>query len=310
MSAFEIGAVRSSSKVVRAKRWASKQNWFLLWLIPVIAGLLLWQAIPIVSSFVMSFTDYKTGAAINTAAWVGLHNYIFALSDPAFVAAIKNTLYFAFFGVLIKNLYALFIAQLLFSIKSKTSFFRTMVFLPVITPPLATIILFLYIYQFQYGTLNHFLTLFGIPRIAWLTDPFWAKPSIIFMITWNSSGAAAIILLAGLGTIPNELREAARIDGANGWNVFWRITIPLMQRILGFVIITDAIDWLQIFTEPSVLTKGGPIYSSLSAVMLIQRTGLSQFHGGAASALAFILFSIILALTLIQLRFFRTSWEY
>jgi len=292
------------------KRKLVRTNWFLLWLIPIIGLLLLWQVFPILTSFGESFTNYKTGANFLAVKWVGLNNYIFTLKDPAFLEAIKNTLFFAFFGVVFKNMCALAVAQALFSIKKHSTLFRTLSFLPIVTPPMATIILFLYLYQFQYGLLNQVIASLGLSRIPWLTNIYWVKPSLIFMITWNYLGAPAIILLAGLGTIPGELREAARMDGANSWQAFWRITWPLLRRVVAFVFVTDAISWLQIFTEPYAMTQGGPVYSSLTVVMLIQRTGIARFEGGMASSLAFVLFIIILTLTLIQLRFFRTNWEY
>jgi multiple sugar transport system permease protein len=288
----------------------TKRDWFLLWLIPILGMIFLWQIGPILASLGFSFTDYLTGAPFNKMEWVGLDNYAKAFQDPVFIAALKNSLIFAAIGVPLKNLLALFIAQLLFSIKRGSGFFRTMAFLPVVTPPLATVLLFQYFYQTQYGLLNQIIKVIGMGRIDWLYDPVWVKPSIVFMMIWNFVGYPTIILLAGLGTIPEEFREAAKIDGANSWQVFLRVTIPLLRRSLAYVFITDAIGWLQVFDQPAVMTDGGPVYHSLTAVMQIQRTGLIQYRGGAASALAFILFAIILVFTLFQLRFFRTEWEY
>jgi len=286
------------------------RDWFLLWLIPLVGFLLVWRVAPILGSFGLSFTDYSTGAPFSRMRWVGLYNYKLAFTDPVFRTCLKNTLYFVAFGVLVKNSLAMLIAQLLYSVRRHSGFFRTMAFLPVITPPLATIILFQYLYQPQAGLFNQILTAVGLPRVAWLTNPLWVKPSIIAVDVWNFIGYPMIILLAGLGTIPQELQEAARIDGANSWQVFWRVTIPLMRRALAFVFITDAISWMQLFTQTEVLTRGGPGFHSLTAVMQIRRVGLIQMRGGAGSALAFILFGIILAFTLAQLRFFRTEWEY
>lgn len=286
------------------------RDWFLLWLIPLLGSLLLWQVMPILASFGLSFTNYYTGGPLSQTNWVGLHNYRIAILDPSFQAALRNSLYYTVVGVLVKNSLALLIAQLLFSVRRGGTFFRTFAFLPVVTPPLATVILFQYLYQHRFGLFNVMLTGVGLPRMGWLTDPTLVKPSLIAMIIWNFVGYPTIILLAGLGTIPEVLREAAKIDGANSWQVFSRITLPLMRRPLAYVFVTDGINWLQLFDQPQVLTEGGPMNASLSAVMQIQRVGLIQYRGGAGSALAFILFAIILMLTLMQLRFFRTEWEY
>jgi len=295
----------------RAKRRKPAQrDWFLCWLIPILLFVLIWQVLPIVSSFLLSFTDYRTGGRLIDIGWIGLQNYLLCFRDPVFREALRNTLVFAAVGAPIKNLLAMLIAQLLFTIKRGSGFFRTAAFLPVITPPLATILLFQYLYHFQYGALNQLLLGLGLHRVPWLTSAVWVKPSLILLVIWNSLGYPTIILLAGLGTIPEVLGEAARIDGANNWQSFWRITWPLMRRPLAFVFVTDSINWLQLFTEPQVLTQGGPAYHSLTAVMLIRDVGLTEFRGGAASALAFVLFAVVLALTLAQLRFFRTEWEY
>jgi multiple sugar transport system permease protein len=303
-------AIAPARVVRKARGWFSTRDWFLLWLIPLVGSLLLWQGVPILSSLGLSFTDYYTGESLSKVSWVGLHNYSLAFQDPVFQAAIKNTLYLAAVGVPVMDLLALLIAQLLFSVRRGSGFFRSLAFLPVITSPMATIILFQYLYQTQYGLFNQILGAVGLPRVNWLSDPAVVKPAIIALMIWNFVGYSTIILLAGLGTIPEVLSEAARIDGANSWQVFWRITMPLMRRPLAFVFVTDGIHWMQIFAQPEVLTKGGPHYSSLTAVIQIQRVGLIQFRGGAASALAFILFLFILVLTLVQLRFFRTEWEY
>jgi multiple sugar transport system permease protein len=227
-----------------------------------------------------------------------------------FLTAIKNTLFFVLVGVPVKNLLAMLIALLLFSIGRGSNFFRLAAFLPVIVPPLATILLYQYLFHFHYGPLNQALVALGLGRVPWLTSAAWVKPSLILMVVWNSVGYPTIILLAGLGTIPEVLREAAMIDGASGLQVFWRIILPLMRRPLAFVLVTDTIDWLQLFTEPQVLTAGGPADHSLTAVMLIRNVGLTQFRMGAASALAFVLFLIIAVVALVQLRVLRTSWEY
>ncbi len=284
-------------------------NWFLLWLIPLVGSILLWQIVPILMVAGLSFTNYSMGSFRKTE-WVGLHNYELGFRDPIFKAALKNCLFYTLVGVPVKNLLGLFVAQLLYSVKRGKTFFRTAAFLPFVMPPLATVILFKYFYHNQHGLFNQILLWMDLGRVSWLTDPVWVKPSLILMIVWNLMGGPMIVLLAGLGTIPEDLREAARIDGANSWQTFWRITWPLMRRPLAFVFITDVIFWMQLFDQPLVLTNGGPAYSSLTAVMEIRRVGVSLFKGGAASALAFIVFLIIMVIAFVQLRYFRTEWEY
>ncbi len=309
-SAAGKGVAGMSPFADRVRRWFVRRNWFLLWLIPLVGFIVTWAILPIVSSLGLSFTNYRMGQRLTEVDWVGLYNYRLALRDPKFGIALKNSIIYAALGVPVKNLLALLIAQLLFSLRRAKGFFRTCAFLPVVTPPLATIILFSYLYQHQYGLFNQALLWLGLGRVRWLTSATMVKPSIVGMTVWNSVGYPTIVLLAGLGTIPESLREAARIDGANSWQVFWRITWPLLRHSLAYVFITNAIGWLQIFGTPNIMTQGGPFNSSLSAVMHIRNIGLTQYRGGVASAFAFVLFSIILVMTLTQLRFFRTEWEY
>lgn len=303
-------AAMSANKLRTGFLGLVQRDWFLCWLVPILIFVLVWQILPIFSSFLLSFTNYHTGGRLTDIGWVGLRNYVLTFQDSVFRTALMNTFFFVIVGAPIKNLLAMFIAKLLFSIRRGSGFFRTAAFLPIITPPIATILLFQYLYHYQFGPLNQLLLGLGLGRVPWLTNPEWVKPSLILLVTWNSIGYSIIILLAGLGTIPEVLGEAARIDGANGWQAFWRVTWPLMRRPLAFVFITDSISWLQIFAEPQVLTQGGPAYHSLTAVMLIRSVGFTEYRGGAASALAFVLFIVILAMTVTQMRFFRAEWEY
>jgi multiple sugar transport system permease protein len=275
-----------------------------------------WNVVPILSSFVLSFTDFTTGRIdIERINWVGWHNYTLAFTDPVFKKSMVNTLIYAAIGIPVRNMLALFIAQLLYSAKRSRAFFRLIAFLPVMSPPLATVILFKFFYHFKYGPFNYALGLVGIPRVPWLSDTLWSKPSVIIMTVWNLIGYTIIVLLGGLGTIPDTLREAAKIDGANSWQSFWRVTWPLMRRSVAFVFVTDGIFWLQLFDQPYVLTTkgqvpGGPANSTLTALMMVHRVGLQDYRGGAASALAFVLFIVIFILTVVQYRLLRTKWEY
>jgi len=301
--------VREGETGAKTPRKRQRFNPFVLWLVPIIGLMLLFSVIPIFASFFLSFTDYRLNQAIK---FIGFDNFIYAFTrDEVFLRTIVNTIYYAFVSVPVGMAISLIVAQFIFNRKHLQSLFRTMYFLPYITPMIAVVVVWRFLLQpSQFGILNSFLAAFKIPAQPLLNSSIQVIPSIILITTWASVGYNMVLFLAGLGGIPFSFYEAAKIDGANSWQLFWKITWPLLSPTVLFTTVTGSIGALQIFSIPYILTQGGPEDASRTVVMWIYQTGFNQFRMGYASSLAMVFFAIIMTLTIIQLRFLRTRWSY
>ncbi len=266
---------------------------------PWLIGFILFTGGPIIAAFLMSFTDW-TG--LTSLDWVGLANYkkLF-VKDKLFWISLKNTFYYAGGSVILGTLGALLVAILMNQKLPGTTVFRTIYYLPSITSGVAVAIMWLWLFNPQVGLVNYLLSLVGIKGPLWLASREWAMPALILKSLWGI-GANMIILLAGLQGIPESLHEAARIDGATRWHEFRHVTLPMLSPVLLFVIIISTINSFQIFTDVYVLTQGGPGTATLVYVFYLFRNAFEYLKMGYASALAWILFMVVLALTWIQLR--------
>ncbi len=277
---------------------------------PWIIGFLIFTAGPMVVSLALSFTDYNI---IRPPRFVGLANYQELLTDPRLGLSLGNSIYYALLHVPLTIIVALSLAMLLNRVGRAAGFFRTAFYLPSITPSVAVGTLFLWLLNPRVGLINRALAVFGITGPGWTTDPVWIKPGIVIMSLW-ALGSTVIILLAALRSVPNELYEAANIDGASGWQQFIRITVPLISGSLFFVLVVNTIASLQIFTEVYTMYFGkqqsGPASSAgLFYNIYLFRQAFEFLRMGYASAMAWLLFVIILILTVIQLRVSR-RWVY
>jgi len=282
---------------------------FTFWLVPILGLLILFSVFPILASFYLSLFDFQM---LQPLKFVGLYNFIYALTkDNVFHATIINTLYFALVSVPVGMAFSLLVAQFIFGRKRAQSLWRTIYFLPVVTPVVAIAIVWRFIYQpSTFGFLNSLLALVKIKPIAWINSELWVIPSLIFLSVWSGLGYTMVLFLAGLGGIPSSFYEAARIDGANEWQMFWGITIPLLSPTILFTTITGSIGAMQIFSIPYIMTGGGPENASRMWVMRIQEVCFAQFRMGYASSLAVLFFLLTMVLTFIQLRLLRTRWSY
>ncbi|MGD0003149.1 MAG: sugar ABC transporter permease [Anaerolineaceae bacterium] len=294
-----------------AKAFVKKKslNPFVLWLVPIIGLMLIFTVIPIFASFFLSFTDYELNQPLK---FIGIQNFIYAFSqDQVFLSTIANTIYYAFVSVPVSMVISLVVAQFIFNRKHLQSFFRTMYFLPYITPMIAVVVVWRFLLQpSQFGIINSFLAALKIPAQPFLNSSIQVIPSIILITTWATVGYNMVLFLAGLGGIPSSFYEAAKIDGANSWQLFWKITWPLLSPTVLFTTVTGSIGAMQIFSIPYILTQGGPEDASRMVVMWIYQTGFNQFRMGYASSLAMVFFVIVMILTVFQLRFLRTRWSY
>jgi multiple sugar transport system permease protein len=282
---------------------ANRAAWFFL--APALALIGIFFFLPVAAAMLLSLTDfdlYGIASPLNTR-FIGFRNYSRLLQTPDFWLALRNTFYFAFVGGPLTIAVSLGAALLLSSklVRFK-SFFRTIYFTPFVTTLVAVAIVWRYLYHTRYGFFNYALSLIGIEPIDWLGDPNWAMPAIILMAVWKSFGYNMLIFIAGLQAIPDELYDAAAIDGAGPFRRFFNITLPMLSPTLVFVTVITMIGYFQLFAEPYVMTQGGPLRSTTSVVLLMYEEGFRWWRMGYAAAVAFVLFIVILLATLVQFR--------
>jgi multiple sugar transport system permease protein len=291
----------------RVNRWKKSETWlFYLCISPWLIGFLIWTAGPMVYSFYLGLTSWDLFTA---PRWVGLDNYKDIFTDnPDFWQSMKVTATYTFVSVPLSLVGALALALLLNSKVRGIAFFRTIFYLPSVLPAIAVAVLWIWVFNPQYGILNVILALFGISGPKWLGDPNWALPALIFMSLW-SLGGSMIIYLAGLKGISSTLYEAAELDGANKVQQLFRITIPQLTPTIFFNLILSIIGSFQVFTQAYAMTKGGPQQSTLFYMYYLFDMAFIKFRMGYASALAWILFAIILVFTLLVIRS-SSLWVY
>jgi multiple sugar transport system permease protein len=278
-------------------------RWGLVFLAPWIIGFVVFTAGPMLASLVLSLTNYDV---LRAPSFVGLANYQRLMSDPKVALSLGNTVFYTALHVPLSMLVALGLALLLNRVGRASGLFRTIFYLPSMTPAVAVGILFLMLLNGQVGLVNRTLEAVGIQGPNWTTDPGWIKPGIVIMSLW-SLGSTVVIYFAALRNVPVPLYEAARVDGASAWSQFRHITLPMISGALFFTLIVNTIASLQIFTEVYTMYFGTQASGAGSDAALFYTIYLFQqafqfLHMGYASALAWLLFAIILVITVIQLR--------
>ena len=272
----------------------------LLFVSPWLFGLLAFTVYPISASLYYSFTAYDV---VRPPTFTGLENYADIATDDVFWKSLYNTVYFVFFGVPGQLVIAFGLANLLNRPMRFRSLFRATFYVPVIVPVVASAYVWHWLFNVRVGLLNYLLHSIGLPPAPWLADPAWAKPSLLLVHFW-ASGGAMVIFLAALQDVPKSLYDAAKIDGANQWNRFWHITIPLCTPAILFNMIMGVIETFQIFSLVWILTRGGPNNATEFYVVYLYRNAFGYFKMGYASALAWILALIILGCVVL---IYRTS---
>jgi multiple sugar transport system permease protein len=272
---------------------------------PFVLGFLVFTAGPLVASMYFSFTAYDI---INPPVWIGLENYTSLLGDERFYRALYNTFYYALLYVPLCILVGLALAMLLNQRVRGLALFRTAFYLPEITPVVAASVLWLRLLSPNDGLINQTLASIGIQGPAWTVDATWIKPALVMMQLW-AVGWVFIVLLAALQQVPKELHEAAQIDGANAWQRFRHITVPMISAVTFFVLIALTIFSMGIFTQAMVMFppqlfggQAGPQDSALFYMYYLFQQAFDFFHMGYASALAWVYFAIVLVITVIQMR--------
>ena len=288
------------------ERQQNRAGW--AFLAPTLILIGLFFLVPVLGGLLLSLTDYDIYAIADpdNARCVGFKNYAEVLTQPLFWKALGNTFYFVVVGGPLSVLVSL-VAALLLNAKL-TRFkgvFRSIYFAPVVTTLVAVAVVWRYLYHPRYGLLNHVLGWFGIPEIDWLGDPTWAMPGIILLAVWKNFGYNMLIFIAGLQSIPDELYEAAELDGAGWWHRFVHVTLPNLAPTFLFIGVITMIGYFQVFAEPYVMTQGGPLRSTTTIVLLMYEEGFRWWRMGTAAAIAFILFAIMLVATFLQMRLQR-----
>ena len=296
--------------ITKRWHWGMKQKEalsFYLFIAPWMLGFVIFVAGPILASLGLSFAQYDI---ILPPKFRGLDNYRELFQDPLFYTSLWNTLYFVFFAIPLGIVVAFGLALLLNQKVRGMAVYRTAYYMPSIVPVVASAVLWLWLLQPQWGLVNGALRFLGIEGPTWLASPTWSKPSIILMMLWGSGGSM-IIYLAGLQGIPQVLYEAAEIDGANWWARFRHMTIPMMTPTLFFTLVMSIISVFQTFSIVFIMTggTGAPVNTTLVYLLYLYRNAFNFLRMGYASAMAWILFVIILALTLLQFRS-ASFWVY
>ena len=284
----------------------ARAAWYFLTPALVLIGLFFF--LPVGASLLLSITDFDIYALGNSslARFVGLRNYANLIHNPTFWTAVKNTFYFALVGGPLTVAASLGAALLVNARAVRLrGLFRTVYFTPFVTTLVAIAVVWRYLYHPRYGLFNYLLAHVGVGPIDWLGDPRWAMPSIILMAIWKNFGYNMLIFIAGLQSVPEELYEAARIDGAGTLRRFWHVTIPQLAPTFLFVGVVTMIGYFQLFAEPYVMTSGGPLRATTSLVLFMYEEGFRWWRMGVAAAIAFVLFGIILLWTLLQMRLQR-----
>ncbi len=271
---------------------------------PALIALVVFLVVPVAAALVLSFTDFDIYGVADrdNVRFVGLDNYRRLLDTPLFWTALGNTCFFVFVGAPLSIAASLGAALLLNARLARArAMFRTALFAPVVTTVVAVALIWRYVFHTRYGLLNDVLGWFGIDAVDWLGDPAWSMPAMIIFAVWKNFGYNMIIFVAGLQSIPGDLYEAARIDGATRVQQLRYITLPALAPTMLLVTILTMVGYFQLFAEPYVMTRGGPSQSTTSVLYFMFEEGFKWWNLGFASAVAFVLFAIMLAGTLLQL---------
>ncbi|MDH2428039.1 sugar ABC transporter permease [Sphaerisporangium sp. TRM90804] len=287
------------------RRLRPETRWAYVFVLPWLAGLLVFQLGPMVASLVLSLTDYDL---IDSPRFAGLDNYTRMAEDPKVARAIGNTVLYTALHVPLAIVIALALALILNRVTGRAAgVFRTVFYLPSMTPYVAVGVLFLFLLNGQAGMVNQFLALFGVSGPQWTTDPDWMLAGIVVMSLWNL-GTTTIILFAALRNVPRELSEAAMIDGAGAWQRFRAVTVPMISSALFFVVIINTITSLQMFDQvytmyfSSQTAQQASGDAALFYVVYLFQQAFQFLHMGYASALAWVLFVVIALITLVQVK--------
>ncbi len=284
-----------------------------LFIAPAVILLTVFSIIPIIIAFVISFTDLdlKGLADWSNINFIGIENYKELASDDTFITSLLNTAFYVVIGVPLVIISSLSIALLLnYGSNMLFTVFRSVYYMPSITNIIAVAVIWGYLYNTEYGLFNYLLSIINVENIPWLEDRTIAKISLIILAVWKGIGINMIIFLAALQGIPRSYYEAAEMDGANRIQMLFNVTLPLLRYATFFVTVTTLIGWMQFFEEPFVMTDGGPLDGTISIALFIYKEGFQYSQFGYAAAGSFVLFILIIIMTLFQFKMRKSDTEY
>lgn len=292
------------NRVEKERKWVPGESLpALLFILPSLIGFVLFYAMPAVRGVYISFTNWDL---LRPEKWIGLGNYVKLLSDKEFYNALVVTLYYVLLNIPLQTILAIIIAVMM-SRLTKSMLIRALIIIPWLMPPVVVGLIWLWLLDPNLGIINVTLKSMGLPMIAFLGLPATAMPSIAMINIWQYVGYTALLIFAGLQSIPGSVYEAASIDGASENQMFWRVTIPLLRPVLVFVIVTSVIGSFQIFDTIAITTKGGPVNATKVMNWYIYEQAFSRFNMGYATALSIILFLILIFVSLLQMRLMRAG---
>lgn len=304
-------APRPVSESVWQKLWRRKNRNYViafLFILPAIINFVVFRYLPILAALQTSFWQYSLLGGYRD--FNGLAHYINMYNDPIFWKSMEVTLVFVLVKVPVQVIFSLILAVFLAKEDWVSGFVRGAVFVPVVTSVIVVSILWSMMYHSQLGLINSLLSVVGIPRQTFLSDPNRALPAITVMMIWKEIGFSMIILMAGLKGIPTMYKEAAIVDGAKGWQIFWFITLPLLKRVVMFVVVTQTIFSFQVFVPVFAMTRGGPLDATKVIVYYIYQYGFLFQDMGYASAMSIVTLVLLLIISMVQMRMFRSDVEY
>lgn len=286
-------------------RW-EEAKWAYIFLLPNLLLFSIFTVYPVFASFYYSLNKWTLHSPME---FLGLANYRALINDPIFLKVLGNTLYYTAGIIPFQTALGLLIA---IGLNQRIRFmtgYRALYFVPVVTSIVAVSIVWQWMYQPQYGVINSLLRIVGIEGPNWLFSKTWAMPSVIAMSIWKNVGYSIVLYLAALQSVPESFYESAMIDGANGWNQFWHITLPIISPTTFFIIVLSVIGSFQAFDQIYVLTQGGPARATSVIVHYLYENGFQWFNMGYAAAIAYVLFALLFILTIIQWTN-RARWVY
>lgn len=280
-----------------------------LFLAPTVVGIVIFTVVPIVGSVLLSFFHWNV---IDSPRYAGTSNYTDTFTDSTVLVSFGNTLVFMFFAVALQMAVALTLAIALRGRMPNwvRSVFRSVFFFPLVLSAASISVVMKYLFNQDFGVVNWALGQFGIASVPWLTSDTWAMVTVVLVYVWQQFGFSFLLFIGGLNNIPKEMYEAASVDGATGFRLHWRITLPLLSPTLLVASVVGIINALQVFDQPYVLTDGGPGDSTRTAVMVVYQSAFEELRFGRASAIGVLLFALILAVTALQFRLSRRLVHY
>ena len=266
---------------------------------PILVGIALFAVLPVLFSFYISFHEWDM---LHEQQWVGAANYVKIFGDKMLGVISKNTFTYCIIAIPGAIFFGLLLALAMNAKIKGVALYRTAFFMPNITTTVAVCIVWSWLYNKDYGLFNNVLNMLGFESIKWITSKKMAMPSIAIMSIWQAMGYDMILLTAGLKGIDETYYEAAQIDGANGWQSFWKITLPMLTPTLFFLVVTHCVSYIQMFDAAFIMTEGGPGHATRTFAMQIYNTAFEYFRMGEAASYAWVLFAIVFVITVIQFK--------